>query len=188
MWDPNICLQGGFFSSSAGMNGEHGGASTEWVWPRRTNLWAFWHYAAQPWGQRKALSSPTQRADFSLAPWEHRQIMAPRAPGIMFGFTRVQSILEPQQKWGSLWGGTGVPRTRHAEWLRRVSTPAGLTWLGGGIVSQKGNVSVKTERNKLSFWVRNKKNVQLLREKSRVTKFPGTSYIYMSEETNKCVR
>lgn len=153
-----------FFPSSAGMNGVHGGASTEWVWPRRTNLWAFWHYAAQPWGQRKALSSPTQWADLSLAPWEHRWIMGSRAPGITFGFTRVESILEPQQKGGSLWGGTGVPRTCHAEWRRCISTPAGLTVLGGGIVSQKGNVSVKTELNKPSFSVRNRKNVQLLRE------------------------
>lgn len=55
---------------------------------------AFWHYTAQPWGQRKALSSEAQRSDFSLAPWEQRRIMNSRAPGITFGFTRVNSILE----------------------------------------------------------------------------------------------
>lgn len=124
MWDPNICLQGGSLSSSSSSIPQewrtlvriHGGALTEWVWPRCTNPRAFWHYAAQPWGQRKALSSPTQRSDFSLAPWEHWQIMDFQVPGLTFGFTRVNSILEPEQKGGRRRdiGGEGLVCPGHA--------------------------------------------------------------------------
>lgn len=78
--------------------GFHGGSTTEWVWLHHTNLWAFSHYTAQPWGQRKALSSLAQRSDFSLAPWEQQGIMNSRAPGITFGFTRVNSILERNKR------------------------------------------------------------------------------------------
>lgn len=91
--------------------GFHDGSTTEWVWLHRTNLGAFWHYTAQPWGQRKALSSEAQRSDFSLAPWEQRRIMNSRAPGITFGFTRVNSILERNKR---AVGETFVGRERRA--------------------------------------------------------------------------
>lgn len=126
MWDPNICLQEAVFclnspSLSQGQGtlvGFHDGSTTEWVWLHHTNLGAFWHYTAQPWGQRKTLSSEAQRSDFSLAPWEQRWIMNSRASGITFGFTRVNSILERNKR---AVGETFVGRERRAQ---------GMPWRG----------------------------------------------------------
>lgn len=148
MWDPNICLQDAFFFSAplslslseerGTLVGFHGGSTTEWVWLHRTNLWALWHYTAQPWGQRKALSSLAQRSDFSLAPWEQRRIMNSRAPGITFGFTRVNSILRRNK--GAV-GETFVGREQCAQGMARRVSLTHFKHYNGDTVRLEGDCS-----------------------------------------------